>query len=592
MRKVPLVIALWAGTAFGLIEGILLSASRGYPAVLAPDKLSAHVLWFAPLYDATIYSLVAFGLVVLFWLLKNRVDAARWTLSVSIFVFTFLGTFSVLFSLRVIHLAAALILALGLTLAIVRRARVLEDDLVNNLTRRLVLIPSLLLALALGTFGWEIASETWQHRRLPPASPDSPNVLVIVLDTVRYDRFTEAGQNGLLPHLDHLARRGVRYTNAWSSTSWSLPSQASILTGRYPHEHGADWPALALSEQYPTLAEFFGGRGYVTGAFSGNSAWVTPEYLGRGFLRFRAYEAENFLRRTAYGRVIDKLLRPVGYHSAGRGRKANTINAEVLHFLADYPNRPFFVYLCYMDVNQAFHHQSLNRGFWRPRARLRDVIAAYDGSLRDLDARIGELMAILEARGALKNAVVVVTSDHGESFGSEASKSGLRDHDPMGHGTHLYPEQTAVPLFVISPGRVPGGQISDHTVSVRQIPATISNVLGLAGTPFVGESLPLVLNASSTDRPLAAVLATLKYGEANMQAVVRDRVMYLRNTKENRRLEELYDMRHDPFAERNIALDSPLLSPLRQLLSSLLDTDSNPQERRRRASGGAPAESR
>ena len=78
----------------------------------------------------------------------------------------------------------------------------------------------------------------------------------------------------------------------------------------------------------------------MTGAFSGNSAWVTPEYLGRGFLRFDVYTPEDLIRRTAHGRKLDGLLKTLGYYAAGRGKKAPELNSQFLRFLDDYPGRP------------------------------------------------------------------------------------------------------------------------------------------------------------------------------------------------------------------------------------------------------------
>ena len=161
--------------------------------------------------------------------------------------------------------------------------------------------------------------------------PPAPlNVLLVLLDTVRADRFDALSAAGALPHLSRLASRGIRYSNAWAHASWSLPSHATILTGRYAHEHGADWPGLRLDPAAPTLASWFSGQGYVAGAFSGNSNWVTPEYLGHGFLRFQAYDFEAHLRRTTFGRKLGRAVQPLGGHFAGRGRKAPTINRELL----------------------------------------------------------------------------------------------------------------------------------------------------------------------------------------------------------------------------------------------------------------------
>ena len=166
MRKfAPLVIAVWAGTIFGLIEGILLNISREFPAILAPYKLSAHVVWFTPLYDIVLYSLVGIGLIVLFQLFNKWIG--KWALSISFIVFIFLGIFSVLFSLKLIHLVSVLVLALGLTIVIARQLRGSEEVVLDTLKKRMIFIPAFLLSLTLVTFMYMLAREAWYYQKLP-----------------------------------------------------------------------------------------------------------------------------------------------------------------------------------------------------------------------------------------------------------------------------------------------------------------------------------------------------------------------------------------------------------------------------------------
>jgi arylsulfatase A-like enzyme len=349
----------------------------------------------------------------------------------------------------------------------------------------------------------------------------------------------------LTPNIDRLTTLGVSFTNAWATSSWSLPTQATILTGRYPHEHGADWPGFVLSA--PTLSEYFARRGYVTGAFSGNAAWITPEYLERGFVRFEVYRFEDLLRRTAYGRILDRLLRGVGLHSAGRGKKAPAVNAGFADFIEDYGGRPFFAYLCYMDVNQAFHHRRLNRGFWQRPATSREVVDAYEHGLRAVDAEIGNLIDDLARRRLLERTLIVLTSDHGESFGAHETD----DHDPPGHGTSLYAEQTKIPLSIVYPAKVPAGRRVNRAVSQRDIPATILQALGLAESPFGGQTLLRHVD-DVDDIPPRPVLATLYYEERNMRSVIWDRWQYIHDRRRDPQGEELFDLEADPLAIRSM----------------------------------------
>jgi len=185
------------------------------------------------------------------------------------------------------------------------------------------------LASTIGAAG--ALSLTGQARRPRSANPPF-NVLIVVLDTVRYDRFSENGF-ARVPALRQFATEGVSFSNAWANSSWSLPSQATIMTGALPYQHNADWPDLRLKSGVPTLAGFLAQCGYVAGAFSSNSAWITPEYLGRDFLRFQAYSLEDHLRRTTQGRMVNKIAEPLGFHSAGRAPNAPAVNAQFLEFV-------------------------------------------------------------------------------------------------------------------------------------------------------------------------------------------------------------------------------------------------------------------
>jgi arylsulfatase A-like enzyme len=392
-------------------------------------------------------------------------------------------------------------------------------------------------------------------------SPSAPNVLMIVLDTVRHDRFAPSVNDSLTPNLNQIAAQGIRYENAWACSSWSLPSQVSLLTGLYPHEHGADWPGLALDKAVPTLDSFLFSHGYVTGAFSGNSAWITPEYFGRGFLHFDVYTLEDHLRRTANGRKVNKLLEPLGSNYAGRGKKAPAINREFLSFLDRYPEHPFFGFLCYMDVNQGFHHARLNRPFWQREATVAEVLAAYDAALHQLDVHIGELFSELARRGKLENTIVIITSDHGESFGSAETT----DHDPAGHGTSLYPEQTRVPLWIVYPNVVEAGKEIRQTVSLRAIPATITTLLQLENSPFVGAPLALDERLTGQDE---AILTTLNYADHILRAVVQENWLLIRNEVDGR--EELFDLTKDPLARTNLSANQPRLATLQNSLEQLL----------------------
>ena len=561
-----LVIAVWSGFIFGILEGLVFNFTRQFPALYAPYKLPAEVLWFSPLLNIGIFSLTILLLSPIVRTIAPRLRANEGLLTLGIGIY--LGLFGVLYAPKVLNILSVAILAGGLAFAMLRVLRGHERTVIKQLHRYLWIVPISIILLAVGVHGTKTVYESQRYRNLPAAPENSANVILIVMDTVRYDRFLLPPEQTLTPNLDALAASGLRFTNAWPTTSWTLPSHASILTGNYPHQHGADWPELKLDPTLPTLGEYFSAKGYVTGAFSGNSSWVTPEYLGSGFLRFQVYIPTDLLRRTAYGRVLNRISEWFGYHYSGLGKKAQQSNAQFLAFLNDYPERPFFVLINYMDVNQAFHHEKLNRPFWEFPAPVENVITAYDDGLRQLDTQIGELFQELSGRGALSNTIVVITSDHGESFGASA----MHDHDPSGHGTSLYVEQLHVPLFIIYPQKIPAGSSNEALVSLQQLPATLAALSGDKSNPFPGVALvgfPADL-ANSRNESESEILATLNYGDSNIRSIFWDQYQYIKNILKIGAVEELFNLESDPYAQSNILKEFPAIEVVRKSLQALL----------------------
>lgn len=563
------VIAVWTALIFGLAEGLVLNASRANPVLFAPYKLSAHVIWVAPLIDIILFLVPAFLLMLLFKIIPEQYRDLFSNLILGFFLF--LGFFAILFAPKLLHIASVVLLSLGLAIVTFRLTQRRRSELIKSLRRGLVLVPVMILLFAGMVYGYKRLQEDRIVSQLPDAKTDVQNVLIIVMDTVRFDRFTSTFMsstgNSLTPNLNQLAKKGVRYENAWVASTWSLPSQVSILTGLYPHEHSADWPELSLNEDVTTLPEYLSNLGYVTGAFSGNSSWATPEYMGRGFTRFNAYTANDFVRRTSYGRGIDLILAKLGFHYSGYGKKAPQIHDEFLDFLADFPENPFFGYIVYMDVNQAFHKVQLGHGFWEQPPTTQEVIKAYDESLSVLDQQIGDFFLELERKGVLENTLVVITSDHGESFGATDTD----DHDPEGHGTSLYPEQSRVPLFIVYPREIEGNQTIDDTVSLRSIAGTITELLNLDNSPFTGDLLSLNQSPGTIPEPDSGViLATLNYDKYQVQSVIWDSWLYLKDLNQAEGKEELYNLEADPGAKVNLVTHSEVTPSIRQKLEQLL----------------------
>jgi arylsulfatase A-like enzyme len=288
------------------------------------------------------------------------------------------------------------------------------------------------------------------------------------------------------------------FDRAIAPSSWTLPSHASIFTGRDPNELSADW-WIPLDDTHPTLAEVLTEAGYATTAFSANIAYANRETgLARGFARFDDYtRTTGEAIRTSV--MLRRTLRRFGGGALinddwdGR-RTADHVNGSFLRWLDRSPeDRPFFAFLNFMDGHDPYYsaspfdtlyppvepHAPLTWGK-PPSADLQENWTnGYDRAITYLDDRLTQLFDSLAARGALDNTIVVVTSDHGEHLG---------EFGYMRHGNTLYMPVLHVPLLVRYPASVPGGVRVGTTVGVRDIAATVLELARIDAGALGGES--------------------------------------------------------------------------------------------------------
>src|SRR5262245_34109497 len=315
-----LPLSLWFGLVAGLIEGLvfllflfLLQFEWVSRAILLPD-VAVELIWISPLFNALLFGVIGLGLVALFRLAGGARWAPAVAFSVSLFSFlSFLDWLALLLSRRLHQLSLA-VMAAGLAAVFTRFVRKREDRALRFWRRSL---PWLAVAVALVFAGVE--SGLWLRERmavaaLTSAPPAAPNVLMIVVDTLRADHLSGYGYaRPTSPRLDRLAQEGALFESAFSASSWTAPSHASLLTGRHPHEHGVEWqtPRAVREGRYPTWAEALKERGYRTAAFSANSFWFTrPMGFGRGFIRVEDFfeSPSDMALRTFYGRAFEQVV--------------------------------------------------------------------------------------------------------------------------------------------------------------------------------------------------------------------------------------------------------------------------------------------
>ncbi|MCC7011617.1 MAG: sulfatase [Planctomycetes bacterium] len=393
------------------------------------------------------------------------------------------------------------------------------------------------------------------------AQPAHPSLLVIVLDTVREDHVSAYGYpRRTTPAVDALAAQADRYENARSTAPWTLPSHASLFTGRFPHEHGAEarktvdgqfFDAWPLSDEQLTLAEALESEGYSTAAFAANAGYVTERYgLSQGFQQFTS-------KRMRGDEVVDRALDWIG--SGGR---------------------PFFVFLNLMDAHRKYNVEAVADAAARnlpappdlDAGQLLDLLCvsvletaeapspelvqrvqdAYDLGIANADLALGRLFDELRARGLFDDTVIVVTADHGEYFG---------EHDVVEHSKDVYEPGLCIPL-IVKHARQSAGRVIDAPTSIADVPRI---VLGSMPAPLA--ALAKQFPGSSADRGL---LAELRYTrQKDMSASYGKRfdrersVLYVGSWKLIRSSDgqhELYDLASDPKELRNVFESRPEVS--------------------------------
>jgi len=452
------------------------------------------VAWMAPLSFAGFIlpaTLLAAGLVRL-W---PRLVSWR----VVIVIPTAMALFGILlFAVRAIHPLALLALSLGLAIRLAflyaahrRRAVTLTGYVAAALA-------SLLFAASVAVRGLPLMAEARARGAAAPESADQPNVLLIILDTVR------AADMGLFgyfrdntPQLARFAEEGVRFTRAIAPASWTLPTHASLFTGIDTRAALVGWQR-SLSDSVVTLAEVLGRHGYVSAGFTANTFYTTWETgLSQGFSRWddHAVSVKEIVWTSSLAQipVVSGFLRADDWPGRWRALKAFELKldrhlihdrrpaAEISdHFLRwqeSIKGRRFFAFVNLFDA----HNPYVEPPGWTPKyGTSGSDHDTYDSSIAYMDDQLGRLFDTLRQRRVLDRTIVIVVSDHGEQFG---------EHGLVNHGNSLYMNTIHVPFLLRAPGGVPAGLTVDAPVPLSAVPATVLDLLGLDPAELLGQSL-------------------------------------------------------------------------------------------------------
>jgi arylsulfatase A-like enzyme/Tfp pilus assembly protein PilF len=350
----------------------------------------------------------------------------------------------------------------------------------------------------------------------PLRFPGAPIVLVSI-DTLRADHLGVYGyRGGATPVLDRLARAGIVFDRAYSHVPLTLPSHASLVTGRLPLHHGVrDNIGYAVGAAEPTLASRLKAAGYATGGAV--SAYVLRRQTGiaRGFDFF-----DDALTMAGTGESLSETQRD----------GAQTVDA-LARWVDEHAGQPLFAFL---------HLYEPHAPYAPPPSHA--MASPYDGEIAYADELVGRFFDRLSARALLDRAIVAVVSDHGE---------GLGDHGEAEHGLLLYREALHVPMIVRLPGGERGGTRVGGSVGLIDVAPTLLDLAGVAADGMDGAPLSAALaTGRADDRTVYSetLYPRLHFGWSDLASALDGRYHYIRAPRP-----ELYDLTADAGERSNLA---------------------------------------
>lgn len=417
---------------------------------------------------------------------------------------------------------------------------------------------------------------------LPSARAGAPDVVLVVLDTVRAQSLGSYGYaRDTSPTFDTLAREGALFADATSPSTWSLPSHASLFTGRYPSSHGAHGQPSFLDDRFPTLAQVLAARGYETFCFTANT-WISD---GLGLTRGFGEQDQSWKSKRSFGGLAAQIFERLGLGDDDKGGAAVAESFAAWRRARFVGARPSFTFLNFVEAHFPYHQlprEYRERYTHEPLRELRrvsldilgqqfggpNVDAAavgdvardmYDGGVAYTDALLRRVVDALRDSGRLDRTVLVVLADHGEILGEHGGF--------FGHGPSLYQPLISVPLLVRYPPRIAAGTRVATPVSTLGVFATILDLAEIEALPTLQVGSLVGAGTGNDGGPvLSELLAVTGPGaRADRDDPQMRKGQHLRAYRsESWKLVEttkggpfLYDLANDPAETRDLAGERP-----------------------------------
>ncbi len=431
------------------------------------------------------------------------------------------------------------------------------------------------------------------------AAARGPNVLLISVDSLRADRVGAyghsarfAGAEGTTPTVDALAADGVCFEEAVSTSSWTLPAHAALLTGLPDALHGLTDSARRLDPGHLTLAELYAANGWRTGGFWSGVNLHPAFGFSQGFERYENC-SEIDIEVTRFASQEEDALFDAHEASHDTLTSAAVVDATLTwvgETLAE-GDAPFFAFVHLWDphydylppenyaqrFDPGYTGAANGRNFMNPRQHWRGrdmehVLALYDAEIRYTDDQIARLLDGLEALGEREDTLVVFTADHGDEF---------YEHGKKGHQRTLYEEVVRVPLVISWPGVVPAGVRPKSSARLQDVYTTLAGLCGLESPTWVeGRDLRPAWELASEgmdDEELAVaqhLLLRLPKKGIHLEGLRDERYKVLWDHEEQRG--EWFDLVRDPFERQPRAfesLDAVEQAPVAALRSLMADIE-------------------
>jgi arylsulfatase A-like enzyme/Flp pilus assembly protein TadD len=374
-------------------------------------------------------------------------------------------------------------------------------------------------------------------RRAGETFPKAPVVLISV-DTLRSDHLPFYGYTGVAtPALAALRKDAILFEKAYSQAPLTVPSHATIMTGRVPADHGIhDNLGYHLRKDIPTLAELLKKAGYSTGGAVSCFVLKAVSGIARGF-DFYDDNVDPAEGSVALGRVQ---------------RVGDETEKQLAAWLENVPaDKPFFAFLHLYEPHTPYEPPEPFRSQYKEQP--------YDGEIAAADAIVGRFLSMLKGKGLYDKTLIVFLSDHGE---------GLGEHGEAEHGMFLYREALQVPLLVKLPGGLHAGTSVAAPVALVDVFTTVGRGVALPAFAAPAGTVSLLELASGAPQPARRILSEtffprIHFGWSELASLLDGRWHYIEAPKP-----EIYDLETDSHEKNNRIAEKP--NALRALRADLL----------------------